>query len=199
MPLPDNRLRFPAPRIDFENDVGLTDQAHDSYPEIGAPLRFDHMRMAIIALLANQSSFTEPTDYRDGTLWFDLNEPATLKIRADGAWTSLADVIQANTTQTLQQWMTSIESSLSGVAPNATFSGTAAAEITSVQLPSAIRTVAGNANAKALLYVDGLLRDPRRNRIVSGTTLQLLDNEVIGRGSNYTVIITNIPAAYFVA
>ena len=60
--------------IDFVADVGIASQDHDNYPPPQGQARFDHMRMAIIALLSQQASFSEPTQYRDGTPWFDLTD-----------------------------------------------------------------------------------------------------------------------------
>ena len=71
--LPDNRLQFPPTRIDFDTQVGITGQAHDLFPGPNQQPRFDWLLCWFIALLANQSSFDEPTQYREGTLWFDLN------------------------------------------------------------------------------------------------------------------------------
>lgn len=198
MTLPDNRLRFSATRTDFEAEVGLTGQAHDSYPESGAQLRFDHMRMYLIALLANQSGYEAPAQYRDGTLWMDLNSPATLKINLNGLWVPLSDVLQLATGVSLSQWYTQVQSTLSGVASQATFSGTASATITTLQLPTAVRESAALTNARALVYKNGLLLDPRKCRIVGGDTLQLV-GESLERGDTYTVLISNIPEANFVA
>jgi hypothetical protein len=92
MTLPDNRMRFPAGPIDFQNEVGTTGQDHDAYPEAGTQPRFDWMRMAIIGLLSQQSSYDPPTQYREGTPWFDLNELA-LKIRRNDAWVPYAQAV----------------------------------------------------------------------------------------------------------
>jgi len=69
----DNRLRFQGPKFDFNSQVGLSGLDHDNYPAPGLA-RYDQMRMYLIALLANQSSDSPPTEYRAGTIWFDLNE-----------------------------------------------------------------------------------------------------------------------------
>jgi hypothetical protein len=113
--LPDNRMRFPAPPIDFEDDVGDTGQDHDSFPEPGQA-RYDWMRMAVIALLSNQSSFNEPVNYRVGTPWLDLNT-WTLKIRTgDGVkgteWSDFSEVIQVTDGVTLKSWFEAISSDL---------------------------------------------------------------------------------------
>jgi hypothetical protein len=92
MPLPDQRIQLPAPKIDFPTDVGVTGQDHDNYPAADTQPRFDWMRSYLIGLLCNQSSFDEPTQFRNGTLWYDLNELA-LKIRKDGEWVPAGDGI----------------------------------------------------------------------------------------------------------
>src|SRR4051812_5941874 len=90
--LPDNRIRFSPTKIDFTAEVGVTGQDHDSYPSAGSQARFDWMRMVIIGLLSNQSSFTEPSEKREGTLWFDLNNQE-LKIWDGSNWESIAKYI----------------------------------------------------------------------------------------------------------
>jgi hypothetical protein len=122
MTLPDNRIRLPSPLIDFTGDVGDTGKAHDSFPEAG-PARFDHMRMFLIGLLANQASFQEPIEFRLGSWWFDLNS-GIFKYRADegatidtdGAnWVSLANAIELMDGLTLQQWYDQIKDTIEAV------------------------------------------------------------------------------------
>lgn len=92
MSLPDYRIRFPAPLIDFATDVGLTGQAHDNYPEAGAQARFDHLRLYLIGLLSNQASSATPSEFSDGTIWFDLSENY-YKTYNDNKWRDIADNI----------------------------------------------------------------------------------------------------------
>ena len=89
---PDYRIRFPAPTINFGSEVGLTGQTHDNYPAPNSQLRFDWMRLYLLGLLSNQASYHEPTQFREGTLWLDLNGPE-LRIRQNDEWASLASVI----------------------------------------------------------------------------------------------------------
>jgi len=105
MALPDLRIRFPAPKIDFAADVGTTGQDHDTYPAADTQPRFDWMRMNLIGLLANQASFDEPTQFRNGTLWYDLNELA-LKIRKDDEWVPAGDGILVADGVTLGEFYT---------------------------------------------------------------------------------------------
>jgi hypothetical protein len=92
MALPDCRMRFPAGPIDFAAEVGTTGQTHDDYPAAGTQPRFDWMRLTIISLLSNQASYDEPSQYREGTAWFDLNEMA-LKIRKNNQWLPFSNAV----------------------------------------------------------------------------------------------------------
>jgi hypothetical protein len=112
---PDNRIRLPAPPIDFTDDVGETGQDHDRFPEPGQA-RFDWMRMFLVGLLANQASYNEPINFRKGTFWFDLNT-SILKIRTgDGVagtdWSDVGEVIQVADGLTLKGWFDAVSSSL---------------------------------------------------------------------------------------
>jgi hypothetical protein len=116
MSLPDNRIRLSAPLIDFVNDVGETGKSHDSFPDAGQA-RYDHLRSYLIGLLSNQASYTEPTEFRLGSLWFDINSNS-LKIRnnsgaiinyAGTSWDSLADAILLDAGLTLTQWYQQIK------------------------------------------------------------------------------------------
>ncbi len=104
--LPDNRMRFPAPEINFVDDVGTTGQDHDNFPAPGQA-RYDWMRLAIISLLSQQSSYREPTQKRIGTPWFDLNTEK-LKMWNGISWANIADFIEVNGDMSLTEWITSI-------------------------------------------------------------------------------------------
>jgi hypothetical protein len=114
--LPDNRVRFPAPPIDFTDDVGDTGQDHDEYPYPETQARYDWMRMFLIGLLANQASYDEPVNYRKGSFWLDLNT-LMVKIRlGDGVagthWSDLAEVVQVSEGLSLQDWFDAVVESL---------------------------------------------------------------------------------------
>ena len=108
--LPDNRIRYTAPEINFTTDVGITGQDHDSYPAPNQPFRYDWMRIALIGLLANQSSYIEPVEYRDGTLWFDLNDNS-YKARYSDQWVNLSEVLSVGDGISLQSWINSQQQS----------------------------------------------------------------------------------------
>lgn len=92
MSAPDYRIRFDPTTIDFADDVGTTGQDHDSYPAPGTQARYDWMRMYLIGLLSLQASNEAPTQYRNGTLWFKLDENA-IYIRKEDEWVLIADAI----------------------------------------------------------------------------------------------------------
>ena len=140
MSLPDNKLRFPPTRIDFAADVGNTGQDHDLFPAADAQPRWDWLLMWFISLLANQSSFEEPLQFREGAAWFDLNN-LTLKLRADNAWRKLSEVIavvdgaDTDSTQTLAEWFEETNLALAGASAELTFSGNCTANnITTINI-----------------------------------------------------------------
>ena len=91
MTTPDQRIRLPGAKINFSTDVGTTGQDHDTFPAPGQA-RYDHMRMYLLGLLSNQASYSEPTQYREGSFWFDLNT-LTFKIYVNDSWSSLSETI----------------------------------------------------------------------------------------------------------
>lgn len=66
----DNRLQYPSATVDFST-VGLSGQDHDDYPVPNTSPRFDWMRMYLMGLMSNQSSHTPPSEYREGTIWYN--------------------------------------------------------------------------------------------------------------------------------
>jgi hypothetical protein len=203
MTLPDNRVRFPTSRIDFDNDVGIASQGHDTYPAPGQQPRFDWMRMFLIGLLSNQSSYSEPTQYRDGTIWFDLNENA-LKVRSDGAWVGISESIRLDvdadgTPVTLQDLYVTMRSVL-GYKPTASFSGSSSHDgITVIPIPEALRAAAG-AGSRPMVWINGLLVDPRGCEYVGGTepvSIRLVDGSTIDSSDTFTVLMIAIDSTLF--
>lgn len=195
--LPDNRIRYPASLVDFETDVGLTGQDHDNYPASGVQLRYDHMRLTLLGLLANQSSYDEPVEFREGTLWMDLTSNA-LKIRRNGAWANLSEALIV-AGLSLTEWAAGVDAAISSSQPNATFSGVASQNTTTLAIPTSLQAMAGRANIRALVYIDGLLQDPRNCQILSGNTVKLLNSIFVPRRGRFTVILTYIPTTNFVS
>jgi hypothetical protein len=201
--LPDNRLRFPTPKIDFTNDVGITGQDHDNYPLPQGQARFDYLRMVMISLLAQQSSFSAPTQYRDGTPWFDLNT-LTLKIRKGNAWVSYADVIgltepdtNGNVT-TLAEWYAAVSDTLVSLAPEVVFSGKCTASgISNITIPTSLQSPL-TTDSRVFLYINGSLVDPHNCSLVGTppTTIRL-SGVVLSSGDAFVVSIRRVSAATY--
>ncbi|MDP1711960.1 MAG: hypothetical protein Q8K86_05835 [Candidatus Nanopelagicaceae bacterium] len=200
--LPDNRVRYPAPKIDFVGEVGETGQPHDDYPAPGQA-RYDWQRMMCIAALAQQSSFEEPTNFRVGTPWFDLND-MTLKIRtgtgvAGTEWSNYAAVLGLGTGVTLADWYLTASSQLLDVHPEITYGGRAVAVSLEIPIPASVRT-AVIAETRAFVWVNGLLRDPRQTTVDPGTCptkINLVDQ--LDVGDVFTVLLKVIKTSYFLA
>jgi hypothetical protein len=205
--IPDNRLRFPAPLIDFATEVGLTGQDHEHFPYPDAQPRWDWMLMWYISLLANQASYEEPTQYRDGTLWFDLNT-LTLKIwrssleNITGSWMSLGSVIDLETVAgvpvKLSDWYTSTNNKLSGGSPQITFSGAVTSD-TATEIPVPV-TLQGNIDifkTRPFVYINGILVDPRQSEYYTATTINLISPVQLVKNDKFTVVIMNILPANF--
>lgn len=201
MPIPDNRIRFPATRIDFENDVGETGQDHDAYPAAGGQARYDWMRMFLQGLLSCQSSTEEPTQFREGTLWFDLGT-SVLKIRSANSWKPLADAIELETVDsgviTLATWYTSVQGLLSGLAQEIVFSGQCNADnITTVEVPETLQSQLAT-DSRVFMYINGLLVKPTSVSLIGtpATTIKL-SGLSLSDGDNFTVIIRRVPSTTF--
>jgi len=201
MPLPDNRLRFSSNKIDFVADVGTTSQDHDNYPPPQGQARYDHLRMAIIALLSQQSSYDEPSQYRDGTPWFDLNS-SVLKIRSGGNWVPIGDVIglgninSSGNYKSLSEWYSQVETTLSILAPEITFSGVCNADsINIIPIPTDLQPYIEN-DTRAFVYVNGLLIPPKDTSIV-GFSVKI-NGILIDTNDNYTVIMRRVTNNTFV-
>ncbi len=203
MAMPDNRLRFPSTRIDFEMDVGVAGQDHDSFPAPGQA-RYDHMRLFLIALLAQQASFDEPSQYRDGTPWFDLNT-FTLKIRSGSEWVSYADTIALTEPDddgqvvTLANWYASVKDALVGISPEVVFSGSCTVDgVNVIPIPDSVQS-ALNSESRVFCYIGGALVNPHNCSLVGSptpTTIRL-SNIVLNDGDTFTVVIRRISATTY--
>lgn len=203
MPLPDNRLRFSTPPIDFLNDIGETGQTHDTWPAPGAQPRYDWLRLWLIAAFSSQSSFEEPTEFREGSPWFDLNN-LTLKIRRNNAWVKLSDVIAVvdgtgtEGTTTLSEWFTTTEALLQTTAPEATWGGNSTEDdITTIIVPTAIRTQIDITKSKPFVWINGVMIDPRDAEFRTEISVELLNNVELNTDDRYTVVIKNITGTLF--
>lgn len=193
----DNRIKLPATLVDFVNDVGTTGQDHDSYPEPGQA-RFDLMRLFLIGLLSNQSSADDnpPTEFRTGTIWFRRTTNA-IQIRINDNWVPLAnaiELIQDSDSISLSDWFTSVETQLESVVPRHTWSGSSVADgIASITVPNSLqdKIEAIKSSTRPLVYINGLLVDPRNSRFSSGfpVVIELLGGVVVDDGDRYTVVV----------
>lgn len=204
MATPDNRLRFDPTRIDFETDVGVTGQDHDEYPAPGQQPRFDWFRMYLIALLSCQSSTEEPTQYREGSYWFDLTT-LEMKVRRDGSWVGLAAAIGLGTNDdgsllTLADWFTTVQALLTATTSTAVFNGSCnTVAQTVIPIPEALRASA-TSNSRPLVYKNGLLVDPRLCAYSGSpvrTSVHLTGGVTLGVGDTFTVLLLNVTPALF--
>lgn len=201
MTLPDNRIRFPAGKIDLDTDVGATGQDHDTYPTAGTQARADWMNIAIIGLLSQQSSYSEPTQYRDGTPWFDLTT-SELKIRFNNEWVSFADVVHLKvsgeeTGVSLTDWYNDVYQSVDNAFPDITFSGTVTSTTTtSITIPTSLRTYL-TTTSRAFVYQNGLLLDPRLCTLTPSGSPTSIIVPTLESGDKFTVVIRRIASTYF--
>ncbi len=187
--LPNNSMRFPPGPIDFTTEVGITGQDHDTYPAGNQQARFDWMRMVIISLLSQQSSYEEPTQYREGTPWFDINELA-LKIRRNGQWVPYAQAVLIEDGFTLADFYAAFVASSAN--PNARFNATAAAASNAILLPAdTAALIAGQSDLVADVFINGVLVNPDYVSVAS-TQINLSGGTQVLSGDDYTVVIRNI-------
>ena len=201
--LPDNRFRLPATKIDFENDVGLTGQDHDLYPAPQGQARYDHMRMAIISLLAQQASYAAPTQYREGSAWFDLNT-LTMKIRKGNSWVSYAETIaltepdSTGQVQTLADWYATASVTLTDLTPEVVFTGQCAANgVGTITIPASLQSSVF-VDSRVFLHVNGALVSPLDCSLIGTPPTSIrLSGVVLSAGDTFTVSIRRISAATF--
>lgn len=198
---PDNRINLQAPLVGFPT---VTGQLHDQFPSPGQQARFDWMRSYLIGLLSNQSSYSPPTQYRDGTLWYDFNT-LTLRIWSQGAWQPFAAVVAlalgegVSDTITLAEWYASTAAALTSVAPEIVYSGTCSqANTTTIPIPASLRGPL-NSNSRPFVWINGLLLSPETTVLLGSptpTTISLQAN-TMNLGDKFTVNIRNVLPNYF--
>lgn len=202
MTLPDNRIRLTSTKIDFAADVGLTGQDHDSYPPPQGQARFDHMRMFLIGLLAQQSSYDEPSQKREGTTWFDLNELA-VKIYLNGQWTNYSDAVKIGSS-TLTDWCAEVSNAITSIYPDVVFNGICTANGTDqITIPATLQSQIYT-DSRAFITVTSntgvsVTVDPREVQLVGSptpTTLVLINDE-LDELDRFTVVIRRIPDSSF--
>lgn len=204
MTLPDNRIRFQSGKINFDTSVGTTGLDHDDYPQAGGQARFDHMRLYLIGLLSQQSSYDEPAERRDGTPWFDMNT-LSLKIWKNSSWVNYADAIALTEPDTdgdvitLLDWYTSTQDLLSTLSQEIVFSGSCSNDgVTTITIPSSVVNYMYS-DSRVFLHINGLLVDPHNCSVIGTppTTIKLSNIE-LSSGDVFTVSIRRISSSTFV-
>jgi hypothetical protein len=207
--LPDSRLRFPAPLLDFSTEVGLSGQDNERFPAADVQPRWDWLLIWFISLLSNQASYEEPTQYRDGTIWFDMNS-LTFKVwrssleNISGSWMKLSSSIEMETVSgvplTLSTWYTSTNSKLSGAAPQTTFSGNCITDgATDIPIPVTLQGEVDLVKTRPIIYINGLLIDPRNCSYNTAAIITLSGGTTLQVGDRFTIIISNIlPANFYI-
>ena len=186
MTLPDNRMRFDPGPIDFATEVGLTGQDHDDYPMVATQPRYDWMRMSLIALLSQQSSYDAPTQYREGTPWFDLNT-MVLRIRRNSQWVPYASAVLLEDDTTLAEFYA--EYKALNLSPTVRFYGTATSVSTSITIPPAIvASIAGKSNLVTDVFINGSLMYPG-NTSLGASQITLSGGVTLAVGGTYVVKI----------
>ena len=200
----DNRIRLDPPIVDFT----LTDQTgqlHDSYPMPNTQARYDLMRTFLIGLLSNQScdevdefdNPQEPIQKRTGTLWF--KKIAKLLTIYDGEkFANLANYISIDNVSdinSLQAFIDMVIANLTYVAPRLIWSGLFNAdEINHISIPSKFQGYAVIPNMHPIVYINGLLIDPRSTVIQTGSPSYIKLNDGVDPipGQKYTVILEHV-------
>ena len=202
--LQDNRMRFSPTEIDFINDVGLSGQAHDDYPAPNQPARYDHWRLAIIALLSSQSSDPDkpPSQYRLGTIWFNKSE---FKYYNDSTFADIANAIFLRTSATgdaipLSTWYVEAVEKLTRIQPRYTYSGKIQTlGIHELPIPDPIRQGLTGIQTlmRPLVYLNGLLIDPRLCSFSDNCPLFVeVDSSIeLNKDDKFTVIIERFDIA----
>lgn len=203
MPLPDSRIRLQSSKIDFTTAFGVSGLDVESFPGPNQQPRYDWMRSVLLGLLSNQASVDEPDQRRDGTLWFDLNDPA-LKIFSESDWTGIASVIKLDEDDdgepiTLADVYSTMQT-LVGNKPTAFFGGSSGTDgATSIPIPAALR-VAGGSGSRPFVFVDGALLDPRLCQYVGSptpTSIKLTGGLTIDSGQSFSVVMLALSSTYF--
>lgn len=201
--LPDNRIRLTPTKIDFDADVGNLGQDIDGFPAPGGQARYDWMRMVLLGLLGNQSSNLEPTQKREGTIWFDLSV-LSFKVWSNNEWKLLSSAIPLNIDQdgntiNLRDWFLEVSSVITGISQEITFSGSCSANgIATIPIPESLRQFLFK-DSRPYLFLNGLLVDPRNSRLDSDElpTAIRLTNIVLNFGDRFTIIIRRVPNSSF--
>jgi len=186
----NNKLQFPTTEIDFVGDVGLTGQDHDNYADPGTLPRYDWMRMVVLGLLANQASGEEPTQYRPGTLHYDLNT-FFYKCMKDGNFEDISKCIKT-IGESLYAWSQDIEEKRARFQLAGTFSGVAYDDSNVINIPQNLQEISVAPN-KPYLFKNGKIIDPALTQFNSGcpVAIELSGAAILENEDTFTVFIRN--------
>lgn len=192
MAIPDFRIRFPSSKINFVEDVfaGSPDgQDVNDFPAPGEQARYDWMRMVVIGLLANQSSYEEPINYKIGTLWMDLNDNFYKYFNGE-SFASASDAIAIGD-MSLTDWSEVVNETVGKVTEAASFSGTSNSNgVTEINVPENALAAAEYENNHPIMYKNDLLVDPRQTSFnPERTKVLLLDGLELRRNDTFTILI----------
>lgn len=185
----DNRLQFPeSAEIDFVNDVGLTGQDHDNYAEPGTLPRYDWMRMILLGILASQSSRDEPTQYRPGTLHYDLNT-FFYKCMKENNFEDIAKCMEIMG-ESLYEWSQETEEKRRRFQLTGTFSGIAHDQSNVINIPNNLQEISQTPN-KPYLFKNGRIINPALTQFNSGcpVAIELSGSAVLASDDKFTVFI----------
>lgn len=196
----DNRIRIQPTEVNFDDTVGITGQAHDNFPDKGQQPRYDWMRSFLIGLLSNQSSASEPLEFRTGSLWFKRGTDNIFKVWDGDNWVDIANHIALSTdgdqVLTLAKWFDDIRTKVDAIQPRFSFSGNATSDnITSIPIPVEIQGQITDINSlRPFVYINGLLVDPRNSNFNAGcpTSVELSGGVDIDDGDSFTVVIEKV-------
>jgi hypothetical protein len=196
----DNRIRLDQSIVDFTKS-GTTGELHDEYPKPNTQARFDLMRTYLIGLLSNQSSDEdtdgEPFEKRTGTLWYK-KKSALLELFNGTEFEDLSKHIGITIDKTkipIESVILNILAALRYVAPRVIWCGRFDQNVTDIiQIPAAYQGYAAMPNMHPLVYINGLLIDPRDTTIQAGSPfyIKMNDNFIPEVGQKYTVILEQV-------
>ena len=185
----DNRIQFPvSAEIDFINDVGLTGQDHDNYAEPGTFSRYDWMRMIVLGLLSNQASREEPSEYRPGTLHYDLNT-FFYKCMLNGNFEDISKCMKV-VDASLYEWAQEIEEKRNRFQLTGVFSGVAYDQSDVINIPESLQEISKAPN-RPYLFKNGRIIDPNLTQFNVGcpVAIELSSGAVLSPDDKFTVFI----------
>ena len=195
----DNRIRLDQSVVDFSAS-GLTGQNHDIYPKPKTQARYDLMRTYLIGLLSNQSSNEntdgEPFEKRTGTLWYK-KVAGFLELYDGTKFENLSKHIGVTVneeTVALSTLLMSILENLKYSSPRVIWCGRFISGTNYIPIPENYQGHAAITNMHPLVYIDGLMVDPRDTIIQAGAPayIKMNDNVNPRPGQRYTVILEHV-------